>query len=89
MDMPDKDTPKLNRKEVKKLLKEILLLFNIDPIALSTKKKEACHIDPDSIKELIDSIRVCIKYNIFDIEALKREIKYLKKLCHDNEIDIL
>ncbi len=39
----------------------------------------------DSMRELqdsIDTLRLCIKYVLFDLEACRREIKYLKSLLN-------
>jgi len=38
---------------------------------------------PEQIQKLIDYIRVCVKYQKFNIEALQRENEYLKKLLED------
>ena len=37
----------------------------------------------DSLQEALDYLRICIKYQLFDLEATKRENKYLKKLLED------
>ena len=34
----------------------------------------------DSLQESLDYLRVCIKYQVFDLEATRRENKYLRKL---------
>jgi uncharacterized FlaG/YvyC family protein len=34
----------------------------------------------DNLQESIDYLRVCIKYQLFDLEATRRENEYLKKL---------
>jgi len=39
----------------------------------------------DSLQESLDYLRVCIKYQIFDLEATRRENKYLKKLLEERE----
>ncbi len=36
-----------------------------------------------SLQELLDYLRVCIKYQVFDLEATRRENKYLRKLLED------
>ena len=41
----------------------------------------------DSMRQLqdsIDTLRLCIKYVLFDLEATKREVKYLKNLLNNN-----
>jgi hypothetical protein len=41
----------------------------------------------DSLQESLDYLRVCIKYQIFDLEATRRENKYLRKLLEEKERD--
>jgi hypothetical protein len=36
------------------------------------------------LQESLDYLRVCIKYQIFDLEATRRENEYLRKLLDDN-----
>ncbi len=38
----------------------------------------------NSLQELLDYLRVCIKYQAFDLEATRRENTYLRKLLEDN-----
>jgi len=38
----------------------------------------------DSLQESLDYLRVCIKYQVFDLEATRRENTYLRKLLEDN-----
>jgi hypothetical protein len=37
-----------------------------------------------TLQELLDYLRVCIKYQAFDLEATRRENQYLRKLLEDN-----
>ena len=37
-----------------------------------------------SMQELLDYLRVCIKYQSFDLEATRRENQYLRKLLEEN-----
>ncbi len=37
-----------------------------------------------NLQELLDYLRVCIKYQVFDIEATRRENEYLKRLLEEN-----
>jgi hypothetical protein len=37
-----------------------------------------------SLQELVDYLRVCIKYQAFDLEATRRENTYLRKLLEEN-----
>jgi len=36
------------------------------------------------LQESLDYLRVCIKYQVFDLEATRRENQYLRKLLEDN-----
>ena len=38
----------------------------------------------DRFQESLDYLRVCIKYQIFDLEATRRENKYLRKLLEES-----
>lgn len=38
----------------------------------------------NSLQESLDYLRVCIKYQLFDLEATRRENKYLRKLLEEN-----
>ncbi len=38
----------------------------------------------DTLQESLDYLRICIKYHIFDLEATRRENKYLRKLLEEN-----
>ena len=40
-----------------------------------------------TLQELVDYLRVCIKYQAFDLEATRRENRYLKKLLEENNRD--
>lgn len=37
-----------------------------------------------NLQESLDYLRVCIKYQIFDLEATRRENEYLRKILGDN-----
>jgi len=39
----------------------------------------------DSLQESLDYLRMCIKYQLFDLEATRRENTYLRKLLEDKE----
>lgn len=96
--MVEKKKKKLRRSEVREQLNEIVKLFykfpkiksaksKRNPLKSAVKKAEAniekqIH-EKDSLQELIDYLRVCIKYMIFDAEAYERENEYLRKLLKD------
>jgi len=39
----------------------------------------------DTLHELLDYLRVCIKYQAFDLEATRRENEYLRKLLEQED----
>lgn len=39
----------------------------------------------DTLQELLDYLRICIKYQTFDLEATRRENEYLRKLLEEND----
>lgn len=39
----------------------------------------------DNLQESLDYLRICIKYQIFDLEATRRENKYLRKLLEEKD----
>ena len=40
----------------------------------------------DGLQESLDYLRVCIKYQAFDLEATRRENEYLKRLLEEKDI---
>ena len=50
--------------------------------AQANRKKLESSIN--SLQESLDYLRVCIKYQVFDLEATRRENKYLRKLLEEN-----
>lgn len=41
----------------------------------------------DSLQESLDYLRICIKYQLFDLEATRRENRYLKELLEEKNRD--
>ena len=39
----------------------------------------------DKLQDLLDFLRICIKYQIFDLEATRRENRYLRKMLEERE----
>lgn len=37
----------------------------------------------NSLRDSLDYLRVCVKYQLFDLEATRRENKYLRKLLEE------
>jgi ATP phosphoribosyltransferase regulatory subunit HisZ len=48
-------------------------------------KREQLEESIDSLHELLDYLRVCIKYQSFDVEATRRENAYLRKLLERDD----
>ena len=41
--------------------------------------------DIDSLQESLDYLRICVKYQLFDLEATRRENKFLRRLLEERE----
>ena len=39
----------------------------------------------DNLQESLDYLRVCIKYQLFDLEATRRENNYLRRLLEEKD----
>jgi len=39
----------------------------------------------DSLQESLDYLRICIKYQLFDLEATRRENEYLRKMLEERD----
>ncbi len=39
----------------------------------------------DSLQESLDYLRICIKYQLFDLEATRRENKYLRRMLEEKD----
>ena len=40
----------------------------------------------DNLQESLDYLRICIKYQLFDLEATRRENKYLRELLEEKDV---
>jgi uncharacterized FlaG/YvyC family protein len=58
-----------------------------DKLAKLAEQAQASHVKLEktisSLQELLDYLRVCIKYQIFDLEATRRENDYLRRLLEE------
>lgn len=71
-------------------LNELVKVFGgmADPqckkLAMLTKQARDSHRrlqkSADNLQESLDYLRICIKYQLFDLEATRRENEYLRKL---------
>ena len=85
------DEAKLEDK-LKELVEEFGGPVNPQQIKLAILAKQA-HEDHEKLRKSVDSLqgsldylRVCIKYQLFDLEATRRENKYLRKLLEEKNI---
>ena len=78
------DKPNLE-DELNKLVKEFnpqhTKLTSLAQQAKDNHKKLRKNIS--NLQESLDYLRVCIKYQLFDLEATKRENSYLRKLLEE------
>jgi len=57
-----------------------LMMFDERP----DKNGKKLEKDVDSLQVSLDYLRICIKYQLFDLEATRRENEYLKKILGEN-----
>lgn len=85
----------MNENKLEKQLKELVKQFGPEP---SSKKDKLVKLANEAsrdrknlekslsrLQESIDYLRVCIKYQLFDLEATKRENRYLRKLLQERD----
>ncbi len=85
----------MKEANIEQKLKELVEQFSSAPnanyakLAMIAKEAEESHKklekSVDSLQEAVDYLRVCIKYQLFDLEATRRENKYLRKLLEERE----
>jgi len=76
----------MTRDEIKQLqaaCQETLLITNA--MTASTKKQRLKEISFKELMDLLDFIRVGVKYLVFDLEASIRERKHLENLLKEND----
>ena len=81
----------ISRKEVVAQLEELVKLVQETPkfiIAKRSGKDSVPDVWPDTLQELITFLRMGIKYQLFDLNAYRLEVLYLRKLCKENNIDV-
>ena len=82
------DEAKLEDK-LKELVKEFGELANPQYKKLASLSQKAqdnskrLQKSVDNLQESLDYLRICIKYQLFDLEATRRENKYLRKLLEE------
>ena len=77
--------------KLKELVKEFGEFANPQYGKLATLAKQAqnnhkqLQKNADTLQESLDYLRICIKYQLFDLEATRRENRYLRKLLEEHE----
>jgi hypothetical protein len=84
----------MDESKLQDKLKELVKEFGgmVDPqyrkLAMLAKQAQSSHKklqkSVDNLQESLDYLRICIKYQLFDLEATRRENEYLKKLLEGN-----
>jgi hypothetical protein len=76
-------------EKLRELVKEFGGAAELQQIKLAILAKRAQETSQElkkeagSLQEAIDFLRICIKYQLFDLEATRRENDYLKKLLEE------
>ena len=83
----------ISRQKVMNQLEELSKLIMQTPRFKAAKKprlgKDSVpDVPPDTLNDMLNFLRVSIKYQLFDLNAHRLEILYLKKLCKENNIDV-
>jgi len=77
--------------KLKELVKEFGEFANPKYNKLATLAKQAqdnrkqLQKSVDNLQESLDYLRICIKYQLFDLEATRRENRYLRRLLEETE----
>jgi sulfur transfer protein SufE len=83
----------MEEKNLEEKLDELIRQFSAAPndkynkLAVLAKQAHASHEklkqSVDKLQGSLDYLRICIKYQLFDLEATRRENKYLRKLLEE------
>ncbi len=86
----------MNKTKLKNELKELARAFDrpagaernrLQSLAKDAKTdQKSLRETVDGLQESLDYLRVCIKYQAFDLEATRRENEYLKRLLEERDI---
>ena len=77
--------------QVDKLIRELEKSGNLQDNELAKKAKRMRVNQKEfeksmaNLQESLDYLRICIKYQVFDLEATRRENTYLRKLLENRE----
>ncbi|MHC4114721.1 MAG: hypothetical protein ACYSSL_05310 [Planctomycetota bacterium] len=84
------DESKLEGK-LNELVKEFGGGAELQDMKLATRAKKArenhkkLQKSVNRLQESLDYLRICIKYQLFDLEATRRENKYLRKMLEERD----
>ena len=90
--MTNNKKDKISRKEVEAQIKELAILIQETPKYKQVKtvmgKGSVEDTTPDTLRDMLNFLRVSIKYQLFDLNAYCVEVEWLRKICKDNKIDV-
>jgi len=85
----------MDEKKLEDKVKELVEEFGgmVDPqykrLAMLAKKAHDSHKQLErsvnSLQESLDYLRICIKYQLFDLEATRRENEYLRRMLGESD----
>ena len=85
----------MDEAQLEDRVKELVEEFGgaIDPqykkLAMLAREAQVSQKRPErgrgNLQESLDYLRVCIKYQLFDLEATRRENKYLREMLEEKE----
>lgn len=85
----------IDEAKLESKLRELVKEFGgtVDPkhikLAMLTKQAHDNHKQlqksVNSLQESLDYLRICIKYQLFDLEATRRENNYLRKMLEEKD----
>jgi transcriptional antiterminator len=91
----EKDYRAMEESNLERKLQELVAEFGTSPDPKYSKLAELARQARDSqrklqrsvdrLQESLDYLRICIKYQIFDLEATRRENKYLRQLLEESK----
>ena len=71
--------------KLRELVREFGTTFDlptIKPVA-AAQSNGSEQAKPNNFQDSLDYLRICIKYQLFDLEATRRENDYLRKMLED------
>ena len=85
----------IEKAEIEDKLKDLVKEFSSAgnqqhaKLAMLAKQAQDSHTrlakSVNSLQESLDYLRICIKYQLFDLEATRRENKYLREMLEEQD----